>query len=336
MHEVAGEDRLAVSRRETHGDVAGGVARRGLEAKPRSDLVVLVDERGPAGLDHRQHTVGDAARRLPPLLALPLPELPLLAVDHVAGAGERRHPAPALEPRVPADVVHVQVRAHDRVDLLGRDARRREVIEPRALPVVPERRLVALLAVADAGVDEDRAPRHPHHPRLDARAEIAGSLVEEVGLEPGVMAGDRLGRGLRQHVGRGIERAPDLHHPRDADLAEPERVHQALLTRATISADDGLRPSAFLENTTLPFTITSSTPSPPMRSRGRSPSAEPSSSARRPASRRMAIHMKQRLISTDIAPSLSAAASGPAARGSFCPASACPRRGCEPAPRPCR
>src|SRR6185369_5265052 len=202
VHEIAGEHGLAGRRGEPDGDVAGGVSGRRLEAQAGRDLVVLVDERDPPGGDHGHHAVGDAAGGLAPLLGLPLPELPLLAVDHVARPGKRRHPALALQARVPADVIDVQVRADDGVDLLGRDAGGGQVVEPRPLPLVPERRLVALLAVAHAGVDENRAARHPDDPGLDAGAEIARVLVEEVGLEPAVVTRDRLGRGLRQHARR--------------------------------------------------------------------------------------------------------------------------------------
>ena len=225
VHEVAGEDRFAGGRGQADGDVAGGVAGRGLEAQTGRDLVPGVDERGAAGLDDRRHAVGDAAGGLAALGGFPRPELPLLAGNDVARLRERRHPASALEPRVPADVVHVQVRAHDGVDLLGPDTDRRQIVEPRPLALIPQRRLVARLAVADAGIDEDRAPRHPHHPRLDARAEIAGALVVEVRPQPRVMAGDRLRRGVWQHAGGRIGRAWDLDDARDRDVAEGERNH---------------------------------------------------------------------------------------------------------------
>ena len=260
--------------------MAGGVAGRRLEAQTGRDLVASLDERGAAGLDDRHHAVGDAAGGLPAFGSFPLPELPLLAGNDVARLRERRHPASALEPRVPADVVHVQVRAHDGVDLLGPDADRRQVVEPRSLTLIPQRRLVARLAVADAGVDEDRAPRHAHHPRLDARAEVAGGGVVEVRLEPRVVTGDRLGRRLRQHAGGGIGRAGNLDDAVDGDVAEGEAAHRAPFTRPAISPAAGTRPSVFLEKTTLPSTITSRAPKPPMRMRGVTPTARCTKCAR--------------------------------------------------------
>ena len=70
------------------------------------------------GLDDRQHRIGDPGntRRIVLLLLRPMREL---AVGHdVFRLGKGRHPAAVFEPRVPADVIDVQMRAHDIVDVV--------------------------------------------------------------------------------------------------------------------------------------------------------------------------------------------------------------------------
>src|SRR5206468_4038248 len=98
MHEVTGEDRVPRGRAEADRDVARRVSRRRLEAEPLVHGVVGLHEGRLARLDDRHHAVGDARVLLVP------PELPLLAREDVARIRERRHPAVAHAPRVPADV----------------------------------------------------------------------------------------------------------------------------------------------------------------------------------------------------------------------------------------
>src|SRR4029077_1145646 len=82
------------------------------------------------------------------------------------------------------------------------------------------------LVVADAGVDEDRVTRRLHHVRLDARGEIAGPLVDEVRLDPAMVAGDDIGARPGQHGGGRKRRAVDLDHAYTRLLAELHRLHR--------------------------------------------------------------------------------------------------------------
>jgi len=74
-----------------------------------------------------------------------------ISVDDVPGSREQRN---GVEIAVPADVVDVEVREEDDVDLVGADAQRLEGARKQALllgrPVVPQSR------GANAGVDDDR------------------------------------------------------------------------------------------------------------------------------------------------------------------------------------
>ncbi len=53
------------------------------------------------------------------LVALLTEELEIPPPEQIARPGESRHPAPVLQPRIPADVIEVQMRAHHDVDVFG-------------------------------------------------------------------------------------------------------------------------------------------------------------------------------------------------------------------------
>ncbi len=170
VHEVAGEHGLARLGGQAHAGVPRRVAMGRLEAEMLVHLVGLVHEHRPARLHHRRHAVGEAARGVAAFLLLALPELELRAHHDVLGLREGGHPLAIDQARVPAHVVHVQMRAEHVVHLLRRHAGGAEIVEIGALTPVPGRHLVALLVIADAGVDDHRMLRGLHHVGLDARA----------------------------------------------------------------------------------------------------------------------------------------------------------------------
>ena len=66
----------------------------------------------------RQHGIGDPrTRRRIGIVALG-PVVKLAVGEDVARLREGRHPPPVLEPCVPADMVGVQMRAHDEIDIV--------------------------------------------------------------------------------------------------------------------------------------------------------------------------------------------------------------------------
>ncbi len=85
--------------------------------------MLVADQLGLAGGEHRQHAVGDevAGARQRRRARRP-PMIPFAPRDQIARVGKRRHPAAVLQPRVPADVIDVQMRAQHDVDVFGRDA----------------------------------------------------------------------------------------------------------------------------------------------------------------------------------------------------------------------
>src|SRR5262249_44391458 len=184
MHEIAGNDGLAPLRANAQAYVTGGVPGRRLEHELVADLMISLDQVGPARLHHRPHAIGDDR---PVLVAVARgPVLPFLPREEIAGAWEGRHPAAVLEPRVPADVIHVEVGAQDEMAGFGGEAGGAQALEEvRALHVPVG--VLAGLVVADARVDEDGEAGRLHDEAVDAHEE-ASALVEEVGGKPVAMA----------------------------------------------------------------------------------------------------------------------------------------------------
>ena len=77
-------------------------------------------------------------RRILAALLHALPVLELAAGHDVARVGKRRHPASVGEAGIPADMVHVEMRADDVVDLLGRYTERGETPDPAAALLVEQ------------------------------------------------------------------------------------------------------------------------------------------------------------------------------------------------------
>src|ERR1700722_9084712 len=87
----------------------------------RRDHVVQLYQLGEAGVEDRLDAI--AEHRLLLLVVMDAPEVVLASPDEVARLREGWRPLAVLEHRVPADVVDVQVGAHNGVDSLARPAR---------------------------------------------------------------------------------------------------------------------------------------------------------------------------------------------------------------------
>jgi hypothetical protein len=97
------------------------------------------------------------------------------------------------QPRVPADMIDMQMRAKYRVDRVGGKAGLAHVLQERALQLIPGR-MPSLLVVANAGVDHD-APASGLDDEAVNRQQQAILLVSEVRLEPLMACNQVFGRG---------------------------------------------------------------------------------------------------------------------------------------------
>ena len=113
------------------------------------------------------------------------PVLQFLLRKQILGVFERRRPCAVLEFGVPADVVAVQVRAHDVVDLVRVDAGGRQFVHvPGVVTHVVERPGLAVLVVANAGVDDDGVALRFHDEAVVAEDDRARVVVEEMRVHP--------------------------------------------------------------------------------------------------------------------------------------------------------
>src|SRR3990167_32452 len=189
MHDVAGEGGRAASVPEVDGDRARRVAGIVFYGEQRVGLVVTLDHHGLAGLDDRQHRIVERAvvhHALALRFALVLPVRVLALGEEIARVGEGRHPAAVDELGVPADMIDMQMRAHHEVDRFGRAAAGAPPVHERRVELVPGR-VVALLVVAEASVDQDRVLARLHHPGVDGADETVGARVDVVGQHPALL-----------------------------------------------------------------------------------------------------------------------------------------------------
>ncbi len=168
MHQIAAENRVILAAAEREGGMARRMAGRGQDARVVADLIFVAHDLGPVGLDDRQHAVNECRHRGLGVLFGPVIEL--VSPEHVACVRERRHPAAVVQPRVPADMIDMQMRAHDIVDVAKRKSRcgKRARVNVVGLHV-PFRTQRPRLVVADAAVDQDGVVRRLHDVGLEAQ-----------------------------------------------------------------------------------------------------------------------------------------------------------------------
>src|ERR1039458_222676 len=220
MHQVAGDYRFLPFRRNPHAVMSGSVAGRRLEPYFVGDAKVRVDQIGHPNLNNRAHRILD---RIAHVLAVELrPVIPLGTAYQVAGVGERWHPLAVLEHRVPPDMVHVQMRADDAIDLVARVTRFSQVAQKRQLQIAP-RRVRTNLLVADAGIDDDALALRFDHQRVNAPAGLA-RFVGEGGIEPVGFFQDILAGGVGHDEGARPWRLA-FDDPGYLDVADFELVH---------------------------------------------------------------------------------------------------------------
>jgi len=176
--------------------------------------------------------------------------LVLHAREEIARVGKGRHPAPVLEPRVPAHVVGMHVGAHHVVHALRSHSRRLQPFQKWVLLPVPVGARHALLVVADAGVDDHGVSARLDHPRVHAEHEGAALGQVVAGGEPGEMRPHHLGIEGGEEPLRGEARIHGLLDAGEPRVADHQSIHARLLSpvlgldavRATLRPDSSGNP----------------------------------------------------------------------------------------------
>ena len=145
--------------------MAEAVPKRGHEANVVNDLFPRVAHcAGLPRFNQRQHAVFED--HAPRFAFRHREEVPLALSEHIRRVGKDRRPPPVLPMRVPADMVHVQVRQQDVIDLFRPKAGGPKTLEHRIVEPVEQRAERTRFAVADAGIDDDGEPVGLHHPQM--------------------------------------------------------------------------------------------------------------------------------------------------------------------------
>jgi hypothetical protein len=150
----------------------------------------------------------------------------VLALCHdVLGIRKCRDPAAIDQARVPADMVPVQVRAHNVIDFFRLHPEPRQIVDERGAHAVELRPARAFLVVADAGVDQDRVPAGAHDEAVKAEDQPAGFRIEQAWTEQiGVFLDD--GRiEIRKEFGRIEKRSLVIGNAADLEIADANGLH---------------------------------------------------------------------------------------------------------------
>ena len=171
----------------------------GIECDFIANRSVARDQLGSAGIHDWLHEVVKDGR-LFGLHAMIAPVLELGLAEQIARLLKSRHPSATVKPRVPADMVDVQVGAEHGIDAVGWKTGRGHVLKKWRFAVVPGRHGATFLVVAKSGVDDDPARGRLDHERVDRHFQPA-FLGREVRNEPGQRP-DFFLRGLRKNKSR--------------------------------------------------------------------------------------------------------------------------------------
>src|SRR5256714_683067 len=157
MQHVADKDPALAAGPGVDHDIARGMAGIALEPQAVIERVIVADEERLPRLDDRQDAVAKGARmrRVDAAVMDALPMVVFALRHDIARLREGRNPLAIGKPRVPADMVPMQMRAHDVVDVFRLDPEPGQILDEWALHAVELRPGRALLIVADAGIDPD-------------------------------------------------------------------------------------------------------------------------------------------------------------------------------------
>jgi len=114
-------------------------------------------------------------------------------------------------------VIRVRVRAHDEVDLFGRDAGQRQPFEPVVVALVEARKVRPILVITAAAIDQHVVAAGLDEKASHRRSEFPFGDIEMQRRHPVHVFGQRLGIGIREEQFRHETRLRaflDLTHQR--------------------------------------------------------------------------------------------------------------------------
>jgi hypothetical protein len=153
--------------------------------------------------------------------------LELLAGHHVTRIGKRGHPLAVDQACIPADMIAMQVRAKNDVDVFGVHPQARQIGEvgARFQHVLPADLRPSRLVVAVAGIDEDVAVPRADQVAVKAQGKPSRPGIDETRPQRSGMPLDSTRLDVRIE-GRGIEpHRVDFDDLVDSCLTEPQRLH---------------------------------------------------------------------------------------------------------------
>src|SRR5262249_55082153 len=134
-------------------------------------------------------------------------------------------PAAAFEPRVPTDMVPMQVSAHHIIDVLDRDPDAGEVGDIGSAQPMKLRAGRALLVVAETGIDQDRMVPGLYDKAVEAEEQVTGRPIDQPRAE---MIGARPYH-LRVEIGKkrlgGDEGALVFGNPVNLEIPDARLLH---------------------------------------------------------------------------------------------------------------
>lgn len=198
---IAGDDCMCTLGSQMYADMTRRVARRRFEPDLVVQCEVAADKLCLVRRNYGQNAVDEVRLRV--LFVQLLEALPLPLGEDVSGVWKRGDPAAVPQSRVPPDVVPMQMRAHDVVDILGSDAGVAQAREKRIqllhVPKGPDR---PWFVVSHAGVDENRMALRAYQECLDGQNDVPGLGIQGPRLHPSPMPCPIVGGGLGKEIQR--------------------------------------------------------------------------------------------------------------------------------------
>src|SRR5579883_2209085 len=139
--------------------------------------------------------------------------------EDIGGVRKARLPALLDQPRIPSDMVGMDMRDQDIVDLPRCDAGGSEPFEVRRVEMIEEG-LRAGLAVADPGVDQDRRSWRPDQPAMHTGRNALPQALRRAWRKSPLLARNQFRPPVRTQARRGRHLDRCLAHARDRHLAD--------------------------------------------------------------------------------------------------------------------